>query len=133
MRDVVAMHSDQQICRTSQDAIEFIGRRWVGVVLIAGYLGASRFSEYRRFSAGISDRVLAQRLRELEQHGLIERTVVPTMPVQIRYAPTPRGRSLVRALQPLVDWWHELPTPLTDAPTTPRESADTAGTGPRRS
>ena len=104
---MLAVHGDAEICRTSQDAIEFVGRRWVGVVLIAGYVGARRFSEYRRFSAGISDRVLTQRLRELEQHGLIERTVVPSMPVQITYAPTPRGEGLVQALQPLVDWWLE--------------------------
>ena len=106
---MLALHGDAEICRTSQDAIEFVGRRWVGVVLIAGYVGARRFSEYRRFSAGISDRVLTQRLRELEHRGLIERTVVPSMPVQISYAPTPRGEGLVRALQPLVDWWVESP------------------------
>ena len=105
VRELIALHDDSQVCRTSQDAIEFVGRRWVGVVLIAGYLGARRFSEYRRFSAGISDRMLTQRLRELEHRGLLERTVIPTMPVQITYAPTPRGQGLVRALQPLVDWW----------------------------
>jgi DNA-binding HxlR family transcriptional regulator len=102
---LLAAHSDAQMCRSSQDAIEFVGRRWVSVVLIAGYLGARRFREYRRFAVGISDRILTQRLRDLEQHGLLERTVVPTMPVQITYAPTPRGEGLVRALQPLSDWW----------------------------
>lgn len=58
-----------------------------------------------RVVAGISDRLLPQRLRELEQRGLIERTVVPTTPVQITYAPTPAGRELVRALPPFVEWW----------------------------
>lgn len=106
---IVATHSDAEMCRTSQEAIEFVGRRWVSVVLIAGYLGARRFSEYRRFAAGISDRVLTQRLRELEQHRLLERTVVPTMPVQIKYTPSPRGMALIRALQPLFDWWLEEP------------------------
>ena len=80
-------------------------------MLIAGYVGARRFSEYRRFAAGISDRMLTQRLRELEHRGLIERTVVPSMPVQISYAPTRRGEGLVRALQPLVDWWVEASHP----------------------
>ena len=106
---IVAAHSDIEMCRTSQQAIEFVGRRWVSVVLVAGYLGARRFSEYRRFAVGISDRVLTQRLRELEQHRLLERTVVPTMPVQITYTPTPRGMALIRALQPLFDWWLEEP------------------------
>ena len=107
MNQVLAAHGDQRMCRRSQDLIEFVGRRWVGVVLIAGHLGARRFSEYRRFSVGISDRVLAQRLRELEEHGLLERTVVPTMPVQITYTPTPRGHDLVQALQPLFAWSHD--------------------------
>lgn len=106
-RELIALHHNSEVCRTSQNAIEFVGRRWVAVVLIAGYLGARRFNEYRRASAGISDRVLSQRLRELEQRGLIERTVVPTMPVQIIYTPTPRAESLVHAFQPLVEWWVE--------------------------
>ena len=76
----------------------------MSVVLIAGYLGARRFSEYRRLAAGISDRLLSLRLRQLEQRGLIERTVVPSMPVQITYAPTPSGRALVEALEPLFSW-----------------------------
>jgi DNA-binding HxlR family transcriptional regulator len=92
------------MCRQSQQVIEFIGRRWLGVVLIAGYQGARRFGEYRRYAEGISDRVLTQRLRELEQYGLIERTVVPSMPVQVTYTPTDRGRDLVRSLQPLFAW-----------------------------
>ena len=77
-------------------------------MLIAGHQGARRFSEYRRYAEGISDRVLTQRLRELEQHGLLDRTVVPTMPVQVTYTPTPRGIDLVRSLQPLIAWFAEV-------------------------
>lgn len=57
-----------------------VGRRWMSVVLTAGYLGARRLTEYRRFAEGISDRVLTQQLRELEEHGLIERTRRPHGP-----------------------------------------------------
>ncbi len=107
VRTIVAAHDDAAICRTAQEAIEFVGRRWVAVVLIAGHLGARRFTEYRRFAAGISDRVLSLRLRELEQRGLIERTVIPSTPVQVMYTPTARGAGLVVALKPLADWWLE--------------------------
>ena len=48
--------------------------------------------------------MLAQRLKELEQHGLIERTVVPSTPVQILYAPTPRADELIAATEPLLRW-----------------------------
>jgi DNA-binding HxlR family transcriptional regulator len=105
IHDVLTAHNDAQICRTSQEALEFVGRRWVGVLLIGGYIGARRFNEYRHFATGISDRMLSLRLRELEQRGLIERTVVPTTPVQITYTPTDRGRTLVQAMQPLTEWW----------------------------
>jgi DNA-binding HxlR family transcriptional regulator len=97
-------HDDPEMCRSSQRVIEFVGQRWVSVVLIAGYVGARRFSEYRRFAVGISDRLLTLRLRQLEERGLLERTVIPTMPVQITYEPTESGRALVEALGPLFSW-----------------------------
>ncbi|MEU5905774.1 helix-turn-helix domain-containing protein [Micromonospora sp. NPDC047527] len=97
---------DDSSCRTFQDALELVGRRWTGAILLAAMRGARRFGEYRAGVTGISDRLLAQRLRELEADGLIERTVVPTSPVQILYAPTRDGRELMLLLQPLVDWSH---------------------------
>ncbi|MUL43791.1 helix-turn-helix transcriptional regulator [Streptomonospora sp. PA3] len=95
-----------QDCDVFQEVLELVGRRWMGVILLAGARGATRFSEYRRFIAGISDRMLSQRLKELEALGLLEREVVPTHPVQILYRPSPRGRGLLDALEPLVDWGH---------------------------
>jgi DNA-binding HxlR family transcriptional regulator len=53
---------------------------------------------------GISDRLLSQRLKQLEAAGLIERTVIPTTPVRIRYQLAPDGQALVDALQPLTQW-----------------------------
>jgi DNA-binding HxlR family transcriptional regulator len=97
---VVADHK----CRSFQRVLEFIGRRWVGAVLLAGAMGARRFGEYRRLVPGISDRLLAQRLKELEQHRLLVREVVPTTPVQILYTPSASGAELIKALQPLIAW-----------------------------
>jgi DNA-binding HxlR family transcriptional regulator len=104
VRDILDAHGDTQMCRRSQLLLEFVGQRWMMVVLIAGHQGARRFTEYRRFAGGISDRVLSHRLRQLEQHQFIERTVIPTVPVQISYTPTQRGLSLVRAVLPLAAW-----------------------------
>lgn len=97
-------HIDEAACRRFQSAVEFAGRKWVGAVLLAGVRGARRFSEYRDTVDGISDRVLAVRLRELEAEGLIERRVQPTMPVTISYTPSTKGLQLMELLQPLVDW-----------------------------
>lgn len=95
---------NEEACVVFQRTLELAGRRWSGAILYAGVAGARRFVEYRRYVDGISDRLLTQRLRELERQGFIAREVVPTMPVQIRYAPTPAGAELVSALQPLGEW-----------------------------
>ena len=100
------VHIDEADCRSFQDALELVGRRWTGAILLAGARGARRFSEYRALVVGISDRLLAQRLRELETDCLIVRTVIPSTPVQIRYSLSPDGEDLISALQPLVDWGH---------------------------
>jgi DNA-binding HxlR family transcriptional regulator len=95
---------DEGACRHIQCVVELIGQRWTGAILIAAARGARRFSEYRAMVDGISDRLLAVRLRELEAGHLIQRTVIPSTPVQIRYALTPVGVELVTALQPLMDF-----------------------------
>ena len=95
---------DDELCRSFQTHLEVVGRRWNSGILLAAVRGATRFSEYRAVVTGISDRLLSQRLRELESEGLIERTVIPTTPVQVQYRPTERGRDLLRILQPLVGY-----------------------------
>ena len=95
-------HIDDELCRSFQTHLEVIGRRWNSGIMLAAVRGATRFSEYRAMITGISDRLLSQRLRELEFEGLIERTVVPTTPVLVQYRPTARGRELLHILQPLV-------------------------------
>jgi DNA-binding HxlR family transcriptional regulator len=91
-------------CAIFQRTLEKVGRRWSGAILFAGVAGARRFVEYRRAVSGISDKLLTARLRELERQGFIEREVVPTMPVQIIYRPTPAGAELIAALEPLAAW-----------------------------
>ena len=97
-------HVDDELCRRFQTSVELIGKRWSGGILMAIRQGAERFSEIVVTVAGLSDRLLAQRLRELEASDLIERVVVPTTPVQVRYRLTERGIDLMDSLQPLVMW-----------------------------
>ncbi|SDG91172.1 DNA-binding transcriptional regulator, HxlR family [Sinosporangium album] len=100
-------------CNVVQHVLDIIGRRWAGAILVAGTRGARRFSEYRRLITGISDRMLSQRLKELESLGLVERHIVPSTPVQVLYQPSQRGEELVASLQPLITWGdrHLLPAP----------------------
>jgi len=95
---------DEEECRRFQISVELAGRKWSAAILMAGARGARRFSEYRALVGGISDRVLAARLKELETEGLIERDVQPTTPVSISYNLTPSGRQLISLLHPLVTW-----------------------------
>jgi DNA-binding HxlR family transcriptional regulator len=98
------IHIADEECRRFQTAAELAGRKWTASILMAAYRGARRFSEYRELVAGVSDRMLSLRLRELENENLLDRTVIPTTPVQVRYSLTQRGQELIQGLQPLVAW-----------------------------
>jgi DNA-binding HxlR family transcriptional regulator len=102
-------HINDDQCRLFQSSVELIGRRWSSAILLAIARGARRFSEILASVPGLSDRMLAQRLKELDAAGLVAREVVPTMPVQVTYRLSPSGRELMASLQPLVEWglrWH---------------------------
>jgi DNA-binding HxlR family transcriptional regulator len=104
-------HIDDAECRRFLSSVELVGRRWSSGVLLAMARGASRFSEIIASVPGLSDRLLAQRLKELEAAGLLEREVIASTPVQVRYALTASGTDLIESLQPLVGWGQRWGTP----------------------
>jgi DNA-binding HxlR family transcriptional regulator len=75
-------------------AADLLERRWLLSIIYAALSGASRFNEFAEAIAGISPRMLSERLRDLEGAGLIERTVLPTSPPSVEYRLTERGRRL---------------------------------------
>lgn len=79
-------------------------RRWQLQVLFAALLGAVRFGEFAEAVEGISSRMLSERLRELDEAGLLERTVLPTSPPQVEYRLTPRGQQLAPLLEAMQVW-----------------------------
>lgn len=93
-----------EVCREFRGSAELVGRKWSAAILLALARGAERFGEVQHAVEGISARLLAVRLRELEGQHLVERTVVPTTPVEIRYTLTERGRELLVSLIPLIRW-----------------------------
>ncbi|MFE0686996.1 winged helix-turn-helix transcriptional regulator [Streptomyces xiamenensis] len=95
---------DEENCHRILRALDIIGARWTGPILLAGARGARRFKEYRALVPGISDPQLTLRLKQLQSRGLIERTVVPSTPVLITYALTADAEELISALQPLAHW-----------------------------
>ena len=88
-----------------RDVLDRIGDRWSVLVLVTlRDVEMLRFSELRRALGDISQRMLAQTVRHLEEDGLLERTVHPTVPPRVDYRLTQLGRTLLVPLQALVDW-----------------------------
>lgn len=99
-------------CPKFQHAVELIGRRWTGAVVRAMQSGRTRFSEVAAAIPGISDRLLSERLKELEREGLVARTVHATTPVTVEYHLTDKGQSLAEVMCALAEWsdrWIEPP------------------------
>jgi DNA-binding HxlR family transcriptional regulator len=88
-------------CRHASQVLEVVGQRWSPSILLALARGAERFSEITAVVTGLSARMLTLRLKQLETAELVERTVIPTTPVMVRYRLTPRGDDLIAALQPI--------------------------------
>jgi DNA-binding HxlR family transcriptional regulator len=91
-------------CASYTKAVELIGRRWTGAILRSLLTGSTRFGQIQAAVPGLSDRLLAERLRELEAEGIVERTVTPSRPVRIEYRLTAKGESLGSVVRVLADW-----------------------------
>lgn len=106
----------EKLCVGFQSAVELIGRRWSAAILMAISCGAERFGEIAKLVDGLSDRLLSQRLKELEGQGLIIRTIVPTTPAHSVYTLTERGRELMKVLTLLAEWANKDTRPVPPGP-----------------
>ena len=93
-----------QLCARFHHAVELIGGRWTGAVIQLLLNGRMRFAELRDAIPDISDRMLSERLRELESERIVERIVVPETPVRVEYELTDKGRALEAALTSVGKW-----------------------------
>jgi DNA-binding HxlR family transcriptional regulator len=91
-------------CPHYHRAVELIGRRWTGAILRAMLSGITRFSDLSQTVPGLSDRMLSERLKELESEGIITRRVLPETPVRIEYELTEKGRALQGVIEALSGW-----------------------------
>jgi DNA-binding HxlR family transcriptional regulator len=90
-------------CPTRQ-VLDRIADKWTMLVIVALEHGTLRFSELRRSVGGITPKMLTQTLRALERDGIVEREVIPTVPVTVRYTLTPLGHSLADAVSVIREW-----------------------------
>jgi len=91
-------------CPQYHAAVELVGRRWTGAILRAMMSGVNRFSDISATVPGLSDKMLSERLKELESQSIVVRRVIPTTPVRIEYELTEKGRDLEQVVRALADW-----------------------------
>lgn len=94
-------------CSRFHKAIELIGSRWSGAILRVLLSGPARYADLRSRIPEINDRMLSERLKELEREGLVDRRVLPETPVRVEYELTEKGKGLERALRAVAAWAEE--------------------------
>jgi len=98
-------------CPAFHKSVELIGRRWTGAILRAMRSGCLRFSDISDAIPGLHDRLLSERLKELESEGIVHRLVIPETPVRIEYRLTPKGAGLDNVMDAISQWasdWVEI-------------------------
>ncbi|GAA0301975.1 DNA-binding HxlR family transcriptional regulator [Gracilibacillus halotolerans] len=95
--------SQPTICPKFEKAITILSQRWTALVIYQLLQGKQRFNELQS-SIGISGKVLSDRLKDLEQKGLVKRDVIPDTPVVIEYSLTEKGYSMEPILRTIEDW-----------------------------
>jgi DNA-binding HxlR family transcriptional regulator len=90
-----------------RETADLLERRWQLSILYAALTGALRFNEFADAVAGISPRMLSERLRDLEAAGLVQRTVIPSSPPTVEYRLTIKGRRLAPIIEAMRDYARE--------------------------
>ncbi len=100
------------LCAHFHQAIELIGRRWTGAIVRVLMGGRLRYCQIRGAIPEVSDRMLSERLKQLEAAGIVRRQVTPDTPVRVEYELTQKGRGLEQALAAVEQWaseWRDAP------------------------
>jgi len=99
-----ASKGESKVCARFHHAVELIGRRWSGAIISMMMGGPQCFNELLVAVPGLSDRLLTERLRELESEGLVRRTVIAGPPVRVSYELTEAGENLKPVIESLGRW-----------------------------
>jgi DNA-binding HxlR family transcriptional regulator len=88
----------------SRGILKHVTSQWSVLVLVALMEGTHRFSELRRKVGGVSEKMLAQTLQQLEQDGFVKRVSYPVVPPHVEYSLTTLGEGIGRQIEALTDW-----------------------------
>ena len=103
---VATAERERECCPYLHEAVELVGKRWTGAIVfvLISERKPLRFSEIAEAVPRLSDRLLSERMKELEGRGIVERRVHPESPVRVEYELTEMGRELAPALTRLKSW-----------------------------
>lgn len=93
-----------KLCPKFEAAFQLLGKRWSGLIIRVLLSGPKRFKELSESISGVSDRVLTERLKELEEAGILVRNVYPETPVRIEYELTEKGYGLKPVMEETEKW-----------------------------
>lgn len=93
-----------KLCPKFECAFKLLGKRWTGLIIRSMLSGRHRFSDISEMIPDMSDRMLVERLKELEASGIIKREVYPETPVRIEYDLTEKGRDLETVMDEVQIW-----------------------------
>ena len=98
------MEEKADLCPEVEKTFELIGKRWTGLIIYVLSSGPKRFSEINSLIPDLSKRVLTERMKELEDHGIVLRQVIPERPIRTVYLLTKKGSELGKILGPISQW-----------------------------
>jgi DNA-binding HxlR family transcriptional regulator len=90
-----------------RQVLDLIADKWTALVILSLSRNIRRYGELHREIGGVSQKMLTQTLRNLENSGLIHRQVYPVVPPMVEYSLTPLGETLIAPLKTLCNWASE--------------------------
>jgi DNA-binding HxlR family transcriptional regulator len=93
-----------RMCPKYEAAIELLGKKWTGLIIRVLLGGPRRFKDIKEQIPDMSDKILTDRMKELELIGILERHVYPETPVRIEYELTDKGRDLEPVIETIQTW-----------------------------
>ncbi|MGX1263097.1 DNA-binding HxlR family transcriptional regulator [Rossellomorea marisflavi] len=98
------MEDRQELHPKVEKSFELIGKKWTGLIIYVLMSGPKRFSELSEAIPALSRRLLTERVKELEEHGIVIREVIADRPIRSEYSLTQKGTELGNILGPISKW-----------------------------
>ncbi|OON61472.1 transcriptional regulator [Klebsiella pneumoniae] len=98
------MEHNSCLCPNFESAFTLLSKKWTGLIIKSLLEESKRFREIADIIPNMSDRMLSERLKELESEGIVVRNVYPEVPVRIEYGLTDKGKALESVMDEVQNW-----------------------------